>query len=212
MPIATPFHSRTATLNESHEWRDWAGFLAPALYEPISHEREYFAIRNSAGLIDISPLFKYDVTGPQAMQLVNRVMTRDISRCSPGRVMYSPWCDEDGKVIDDGTISCFDPTHFRITSAHSNLRWFQDAGADLDTRVVNVTQNLAALALQGPKSRAILKTLTTGVDLDKLAYFRLARELGLKTSRWSLPGPDIREISVTSCGSAPRMLEKFGII
>ncbi|VAW42705.1 Aminomethyltransferase [hydrothermal vent metagenome] len=173
MPFPTPFHSRTMPLVENYEWRDWAGYIAPSLYEP-SHEREYFAIRNSAGLIDITPLFKYDVTGPDALRLVDRVMTRNIKKCRVGQVMYSPWCDEKGKVIDDGTISRLDENHFRLTAADPSLRWFQDVGVGLDAQVVNVTQDFAGLALQGPNSRAILAQIVEGIDFDKLRYFWLA--------------------------------------
>ena len=174
MPLPTPFHTRTAPLMESYEWRNWAGYIAASLYEP-THEREYWAIRNSAGLIDVSPLFKYEVTGPDAVRLVDRIMTRDITRCRVGQVMYSPWCDEQGQVIDDGTIARLDTNHFRLTAADPSLRWFQDVGYGLEAQVVNVTTDLAALAIQGPNSRAILKQIVRGMDLDKLKYFWLAQ-------------------------------------
>ncbi|MCL4262021.1 MAG: aminomethyltransferase family protein [Anaerolineae bacterium] len=174
MPIPTPFHVRTAPLVESFDWRDWSGFLAASLYEP-SHEREYFAIRNAAGLIDVSPLFKYEVTGPDAARLVDRVMTRNIAKCAVGQVMYSPWCDEEGQVIDDGTVARLDDNHFRITAADPSLRWFQDVGYGLNAKVVNVSDDLAALALQGPLSRAILQQVVTGFDVGKLRFFRLGQ-------------------------------------
>lgn len=173
MPLPTPFHTRTAPLCSSWEWRDWSGFLAASLYEPVSHEREYFAIRNSAGLIDVSPLFKYEIKGPDAEQSVDRIMTRDISRCSVGQVFYSPWCDDNGKVIDDGTITRLAPDQFRITSAQPNLRWFQDLGSELDVQINDISQNLAALALQGPKSRSILHELFPDAGIKSLAYFHL---------------------------------------
>lgn len=173
MPIPSPFHSRTSPICESYEWRNWAGYLSAGLYEP-SHEREYYALRNSAGLIDISPLHKYEVTGPDALQLVDRVVTRDVRASHIGQVLYTPWCDEDGKVIDDGTVSRLDDNHFRITSADPNLRWFQDVGYGLDATVSDVSEDLGALALQGPNSRAILEELVDGVDLGSLKYFYLA--------------------------------------
>ncbi len=174
MPIPTPFHPRTAPLVESFDWRDWSGFLAASLYEP-SHEREYYAIRNAAGLIDVSPLFKYEVTGPDALRLVDRVMTRNIAKCAVGRVMYTPWCDEEGQVIDDGTVARLDDNHFRITAADPSLRWFQDVGYGLNVQVVNVSDDLAALALQGPLSRAVLQQVVTGLDVGKLRFFRLGQ-------------------------------------
>lgn len=174
MPIPTPFHSRTAPLCLTNEWRDWSGYLSAITYQP-SHEVEYYAVRNAAGLLDVSPLYKYEVTGPDAERLVNRVMTRDIAKCRVGQVMYSPWCDEDGKVIDDGTIARLGQNHFRLTAADPSLRWFQDVGYGMDAEVRDVSTSLAALALQGPNSRAILKQIFTGVDLDKLRYYHLAQ-------------------------------------
>lgn len=173
MPIPTPFHSRTAALCESHEWRNWVGYLAPVTYEP-THDREYYAVRNAAALFDISPLFKYEITGPDAARLVNRIVTRDVTRCAVGQVMYTPWCDDEGQVIDDGTVSRLAGNRFRVTAADPNLRWFQDCGFGMAVDVVDVSTDLAALSLQGPNARAILKTLVTGTDLDQLKYFRLA--------------------------------------
>jgi aminomethyltransferase len=173
MLLQTPFHSRTAPLCESQEWRNWSGYLSAGLYEP-SHEREYYAIRNSAGLIDVSPLFKYEITGPDALRLVDRIVTRDMTRCKVSQVYYTPWCDEEGQVIDDGTVSRLDENHFRITSADPSLRWFQDVGFGLNVQVQDVSRDLAALALQGPLSREILKQVVKGIDFDKLRYFHLA--------------------------------------
>ncbi|MGD2077741.1 MAG: aminomethyltransferase family protein [Chloroflexota bacterium] len=173
MALATPFHNRTSALNERQAWRDWSGYLTATSYEP-SHEREYFAIRNAAALIDVSPLFKYEIIGPDALALVNKVMTRDFSRCSDGQVMYSPWCDERGHVIDDGTVWRLSETHFRVTAADPNLRWFQDCGFGLDARVTDVSRNLAALALQGPNARRILVRSATGLNLASLGYYRVA--------------------------------------
>jgi len=173
MPVPTPFYSRTRPLCESHDWRDWSGYLAASVYEH-SHEREYYAIRNAAGLIDISPLFKYEIQGPAAERLVDRIMTRDITRCKVGQVIYSPWCDEDGKMIDDGTIARLGANHFRVTAADPSLRWFQDVGYGLQVEVRDVSGDLAALALQGPRSREILQAVVAGIKLDKLRYFRLA--------------------------------------
>jgi aminomethyltransferase len=172
MPIPTPFHSRTSALGENYEWRDWSGYLAASLYEP-SHEREYYAVRSSAALFDITPLFKYEVGGPDALRLVDRVMTRNIANCAVGQVMYSPWCDEAGKIIDDGTIACLGENRFRITSADPNLPWFQDCGFGMEATVADVSTDLAALALQGPNSRRILKAVVTGADLDNLKYFHV---------------------------------------
>jgi aminomethyltransferase len=174
MPIPTPLHPKTSALCHSFEWRNWSGYLTAGTYEP-THEREYYALRNAAALFDISPLYKYEITGPDALRLVNRIMTRDMARCQVGHVMYSPWCNEDGHVIDDGTIARLGEQHFRITAADPNLWWFQDVGYGLNAHVADVSTQLAALSLQGPHARNILKTAVTGVNLDDLRYFRLAQ-------------------------------------
>lgn len=174
MPIPSPLHSRTAPLCLTQEWRDWAGYLSAITYQP-SHEVEYFAVRNAAGLIDVSPLYKYEVTGPDALRLVNRVMTRDIAKCRVGQVMYSPWCDEDGKVIDDGTVSRLGEQHFRLTAADPSWRWYRDVGFGMDAEVRDVSTSLAALTLQGPNSRAILKQTFPNLDLDGLRYYHLVQ-------------------------------------
>jgi aminomethyltransferase len=173
MPVPTPFHARTAPLNTNVDWRDWAGYLTASLYEP-SHEREYFAIRNAAALIDVSPLFKYEISGPDALRAVDRLITRDTTRCKVGQVLYTPWCDEDGQVIDDGTVARLAADRFRITAADPNLRWFQDVAYGFDAQVEDVSDSLAALSLQGPNSRELLRGVVAGVDFATLRYFHLA--------------------------------------
>lgn len=191
MLIPTPFHPRTAPLCESQEWRSWAGYLAAANYES-SHEREYYAIRNALALIDVSPLFKYEISGPDATRLVNRMITRDIERCAVGQVVYTTWCDDDGKVIDDGTVARLEPNRYRITAAEPNLAWFQDCGWSFAAQVKEVTQDLASLAVQGPNSRPVLQRLIQGVDWSELRYYRIARgtlgDLPLEISRTGYTG------------------------
>jgi aminomethyltransferase len=167
----TPFHPRTSLLNETHSWRRWAGYLAAGSYE-LTHEREYWAIRNSAALFDVSPLVKYRVTGRDAARLLNRVVTRDVGRCAVGQVLYTPWCDEAGKVVDDGTVARLDEQTFRLTAAEPNLRWLSLNAVGLDVAIEDVTETTAALALQGPNARAILNSLADA-SLDRLKYFRL---------------------------------------
>ena len=182
MPIPTPFHSRTAPLCESNEWRTWSGYLAASLYQ-VTHETEYYAIRNSVALIDVSPLYKYEVRGPDAVRLLNRVMTRDIARCAVGQVMYTPWCDDEGKIIDDGTVACLENDRYRVTAADPNLVWFQDSAIGLDAEVADVSSDLAALAVQGPNSRQVLKRLLPKTDLDVLRYYRLTHaQTGARSS------------------------------
>src|SRR5262245_36353732 len=152
----TPFHDRTAALCASHAWRRWAGYVVASSYE-LSHEREYHAIRSAAALLDISPLYKYLVHGKDAARFLDRVMTRDIVRSQPGQVLYTPWCDGAGKVLDDGTVTRLDGETFRVTAAEPNLRWFQDNALGLAVSIEDVSDSIAALALQGPTSRAILE-------------------------------------------------------
>jgi aminomethyltransferase len=171
MPIGTPFHPRTSALCESMNWRDWAGYFAVSAYE-ASHEREYNAIRNAAALIDVSPLFKYRVAGRDATRLVDRVVTRDVTRMAVGQVAYTNWCDGDGKVIDDGTVARLGPDLYRWTAAEPNLRWIRQNAHGLDVEVEDVSGKLAALALQGPTSREILRSCSEG-DVAGLKYFRV---------------------------------------
>jgi aminomethyltransferase len=172
MPIGTCFHSRTAALCESMSWRDWAGYFAVSSYE-VHHDREYSAIRNAAALIDITPLFKYRVSGKDATRLVDRVVTRDVPKMKVGQVAYTNWCDGQGKVIDDGTVSRLEENLYRWTAAEPNLRWIHMNAHGLDVTVEDITDRMGALALQGPTSRAILEACVDGADVAGLKYFRV---------------------------------------
>jgi aminomethyltransferase len=171
MPIGTPFLPRVEALCESRMWRDWAGFFAVSSYE-VTHEREYNAIRNAAALIDISPLFKYRLTGGDALRLVDRVLTRDATKIAVGQVVYTSWCDGGGKVIDDGTVSRLAESTFRWTAAEPNLRWLRESALGLSVAIEDISEKTAALALQGPTSREILKSCVEG-DVAALKYFRV---------------------------------------
>ena len=167
----TPFHERTAALCVSHAWRRWAGYVVASSYE-LSHEHEYHAIRSAAALLDISPLYKYLVRGKDAARLLDRVVTRDVARVKIGDVLYTVWCDDAGKVLDDGTIARLGEQAFRMTSADPNLRWLADNAIGLDAAIDDISESTAALALQGPSARAILQRLCDA-DLNALKYFRL---------------------------------------
>ncbi|MGH9221836.1 MAG: aminomethyltransferase family protein [Vicinamibacterales bacterium] len=173
MPVASAFHARTLELCESLSYRDWAGYYAVSAYE-THHEHEYNAIRNACALIDISPLFKYRLSGPGATRLVNRVITRDASKMAIGQVYYTPWCDEHGKVIDDGTVTRTDQSEYRWTAADPNLRWLSENASGLDVGIEDISESVAALALQGPTSRRLLQQVCDA-DLSTLKYFRAAR-------------------------------------
>jgi aminomethyltransferase len=172
MPVGTAFHERTFPLCESLNYREWSGYYAVSSYEP-HHEHEYNAIRNATALIDISPLFKYRLTGKDATRLVDRVITRDLRKVSVGQVIYTPWCDENGKVIDDGTVSRLQENTYRWTAADPSLRWFTQNAAGLDVQIEDISESIAALALQGPTSARLLRTLLKNEQLEGLKYFRV---------------------------------------
>jgi aminomethyltransferase len=171
VPVGTPFHDRTFALCESLSYRDWSGYYTVSTYE-THHEHEYNAIRNAAALIDISPLFKYIVSGPDADRLVDRVITRNVRRMDVGQVFYTPWCDEQGAVIDDGTVARLDEQRFRWTSADPSLRWITQNTAGLRVTVDEVSETTAALALQGPMAARVLRACAEA-DVDTLKYFHL---------------------------------------
>jgi len=167
----TPFHPRTAALMEGQAWRRWAGYVVASSYE-LNHEREYHAVRSAAALFDVSPLYKYLIRGRDAARLLDRIVTRDVMKCKVGQVLYTPWCDARGKVIDDGTVSRLEETTFRMTAADPTMRWLHLNAAGLDVAIEDVSEKTAALSLQGPNARAILE-LASGQELAGVKYFRL---------------------------------------
>jgi len=173
MPIPTMFHSRTSKLCSSLNWKEWAGYHAVCTYD-TSHEPEYFAFRHSAGLIDVSPLFKYEVTGPDAGAFLARLTAKDVGKLEIGRVTYLCWCDDDGKVVDDGTVSRLEEDRFRVTAAEPSLSWFERASHGFQVTIEDCGDSLGALALQGPNSRAILEQ-AADADFDQLKFFRVTR-------------------------------------
>ena len=173
MPIGTAVHERTAKLCESLNYREWSGYYAVSVYE-THHEHEYNAIRNAAALIDVSPLYKYMVSGRDATKFVNRVITRDINKVAVGQVIYCCWCDEQGKVIDDGTITRLGENLYRWTAADPSLRWFHQNALGLDVAIEDISDKVAALALQGPTSGNLLKEAAEA-DITNLKYFRMTR-------------------------------------
>ena len=171
VPVGTAFHERTMALCESLNYREWSGYYTVGVYE-MHHEHEYNAIRNSAALIDISPLFKYRVTGRDATKFVNRVISRDINKVSLDQVIYCCWCDPDGKVIDDGTITRLGENEYRWTAADPSLRWFQQNALGLNVKIEDISEQMAALALQGPTSGKLLHAVADA-NITNLKYFRV---------------------------------------
>jgi aminomethyltransferase len=173
VPIGTAVHERAFHLCESLNFREWSGYYAASVYE-THHEHEYNAIRNAAAMIDVSPLFKYRISGRDAAKFVNRVISRDINRVAVGQVIYCCWCDEQGKVIDDGTISRLDEHLYRWTAADPSMRWFHQNALGLDVKIDDISSQLAALAIQGPTSGRLMKQVSDA-DIASLKYFRVTR-------------------------------------
>jgi len=171
VPVGTAFHERTLALCESLNYREWSGYYTVGVYE-MTHEHEYNAIRNSAALIDISPLFKYRITGADATKFVNRVITRDINKVAVDQVIYCCWCDPDGKVVDDGTITRLGENEYRWTAADPSLRWFSQNSLGLDVQIEDISEKVAALALQGPTSGKLLHAAAEA-SIAGLKYFRV---------------------------------------
>ncbi len=172
MPIPTPFHARTSALCTSYRWKEWAGYYAVCSYD-TNPEREYLAYRHAAGLLDVTPLFKYEIKGRDAAALLARIMVRDVRKLKLGQVWYTCWCDDDGHALDDGTVTRLAEEHFRMTSAEPSLSWLDRNRRGFDVSIEDVSERIAAVALQGPSSRDILRRVCDA-DLDRLRYFRAA--------------------------------------
>jgi aminomethyltransferase len=201
--VGTAFHPRTAPLNRKMQWREWSGYYASSVYAD-AHDIEYNAIREAAALIDVSPLYKYVIGGPDALRLVDRVITRDATRLTAGGVLYTPWCDEHGKVVDDGTIHHLDDGRFRWTAADPQLRWLRQNAAGLDATITEETEAIAALALQGPLARDVLEA-ATGESFADLRYFRRRKSkigrVALDVSRTGYTGDLGYELWIPAAGA-----------
>ncbi|MBT8484932.1 MAG: aminomethyl transferase family protein [Phycisphaerales bacterium] len=173
MPIPSPFHPRTSALCTGLRWKDWSGYHAVCSYGTC-HEPEYFAFRHAAGLMDVTPLHKYDVSGPDAAAFLARVMVKNILKLRIGQVTYCCWCDEFGKLLDDGTVWRLDEHAYRVTAAEPNLAWLRRNADGFDVTIADTTERIAAVSLQGPNARAILKQVTDA-DMDALRFFWLTR-------------------------------------
>ena len=167
----SPFFERTSKINMSQEWKRWGGYLSATKYD-LNHDNEYFAIRTKAGLLDISPLYKYRISGKDSSLFLNRLVTRNINICKVGQVMYSPWCDENGKVIDDGTIQRLAENDFRLTSAEPNLSWLELNSYGMEINIYDESDKIAALALQGPNSRSIINSISSK-SINSLKFFEI---------------------------------------
>jgi aminomethyltransferase len=170
MSVGTAFFERQRELNTKLSWGEWSGYHAAAVFADFV-DIEYNAVREAAAVIDVTPLYKYEVSGADAAALLDRVVTRDISAMAVGQVIYTPWCDEEGKVIDDGTVTRLDQNRFRVTAADPSYRWFAMNATGLDVQIDDISEATAGLALQGRLSRHVLER-ATGQDWFDLRYFR----------------------------------------
>ncbi len=172
----TPFHERTSALNETQLWSHWSGTLAANRYQ-VSDKMEYFAVRNAAGVFDSSPLYKYRITGKDAEAFLSGILARDIRACPPGQAQYTCWLDDGGYVIEDGVILHIAKNEYLLTSAEPNLAYLEDRSHRHDVTIDDVSADLGTLALQGPRSRDLLKKLVP--QMEKIPYFGVAKgEIG----------------------------------
>jgi aminomethyltransferase len=169
MPKKSPFYPRTSALCLGHAYKEWSGYVAVCNYDRHS-EREYFAFRHTAGLLDATPLYKYEVTGPDAGRFLSRAWTRDLSTLKPGRVTYAAMCDEQGKLLDDGTVARLGPDRYRVATSEPWMHWYRRLARGLDVGVEDTTDRVACLALQGPLSRDTLRSLVD-FDIDAMRFF-----------------------------------------
>jgi len=167
----SPFHPRLAALSQTEEWTGWNGYMAPRILDKLS--TEYFAVRSSCSVMDLTPMEKYRISGTDAYRFLDRLVTRDLSKLKPGRVTYVIWCNDEGKLIDDGTLFQFDEVHYRLCSQHHQLDWLMTSSMGFDVTIEVETHDVAALAVQGPTSNSVLKE--AGIDgLDELLPFGIA--------------------------------------
>ena len=168
----TPFYPRLSALNETMLWEHWAGYITPVQYQ-FSEKFEYYGIRNSAGIFDTSPLFKYRIFGDDATRFLAGVLARDIRNCKPNQAQYTIWCDENGWLIEDGVILRVAKNEYWLTSARPNLRYFHNLIGRANVQIEDISDQYGIVALQGPRSLDILQKLSKAVA--KLPYFGITQ-------------------------------------
>lgn len=202
--LTSPFFERSRHLVQTDEFVPWAGYTTADVYSSV--EQEYFAIRNSASVFDLTPMVKYRIAGPDAQRYLNRLVTRDVGRLKPGRVAYTVWCNEAGHVIDDGTIFRFGSDEFRLCTAERQLDWLIDSAIGFDVDIGEVTEQVAALALQGPTSCSVLKAMGLA-GVEKLVPFEIGQfrlgEAPLTVSRTGFTGDLGYELWIDSQQALP---------
>jgi len=169
--LRSPFYPRQAELDRLNQWHDWKGYASAEGFYNTS--LEYFSIRNSTGVFDLTPMTKYRITGPDALDFLDRLVTRDMRKIKPGRVAYAVWCDDQGQVIDDGTIFHLQEGEYRLCSQERHMAWLMKSSIGMDVSIVDETEDVCGLAVQGPTSFSILKAM--GLDgIENLRPFGLA--------------------------------------
>ena len=168
MIATTPFYERLAPMNTTGLWTHWSGYLSALRYD-ASAKHEYFAVRNSVGVFDTSPLFKYWIRGRDAERFLSGVLTRDVRQCRPGKAQYTLWCDDRGFVLEDGVVFRHSDTEYLLTTARPNLGYFRDLVGPLAVTIEDVSAAYGVLAVQGPKARTVLSAIAPGTD--RLAFF-----------------------------------------
>src|SRR5664279_4624228 len=171
MVQTTPFHARLSALNSSGLYTHWQGHLSALRYSHAP-KHEYFAVRNSVGIFDTSPLYKYALRGRDAERFLAGVLVRDIRTCRPGNAQYTIWCDDSGYVMEDGVVFRHSATDFLLTAARPNLGYLADLVGRLEVEIEDVSDDYGVLAVQGPRSREVLRLLTD--DAEALRFFELA--------------------------------------
>ena len=155
--LRTPFHERARALSQLDSFIPWNGYTTVDVFSTVEHE--YFAIRNACTVYDLSPMAKYRITGPDALRFLNRLVTRDLARLKPNRVAYAVWCNDEGHLIDDGTVFRLGESEYRLCAQERQLDWLLDSAIGYDVEIADVTEAIAGLALQGPTSCAVLRKL-----------------------------------------------------
>ncbi len=173
MAKTTPFHARLSELNTTGLYTHWQGHLSALRYSHAP-KHEYFAVRNSVGVFDTSPLYKYWIRGSDAERFLAGVMTRDIRACRPGHAHYTLWCDDRGYVMEDGVVFRHSATEFMLTAARPNLGYLEGLVGRQHVQLEDVTDAHGVLAVQGPRSREVLAALTGG-EAEELRFFDLAQ-------------------------------------
>jgi len=170
--LKTPFHERMRAFSQVDSFIPWSGYSTVDVFTTV--EQEYFAIRNGASLYDLTPMVKYRIAGPDATRFLERLLTRQISKLRPGKVAYAIWCDDAGRLIDDGTVFCLGEREYRLCTGERQLDWFLDSSIGFDVEIAEITGEVAALALQGPCSCWVLKTVGLA-GIETLAPFEHRR-------------------------------------